>query len=65
MYKIKAIEARPQEYFSFDVNGELKLSTNSSRGGVLKSVPAYKTLLVQYEADYDNPYGKPLLNKCY
>ena len=66
LYSIKDIDARPQEYFFFDLRGELHLK-NKSFNSMQKSkkIPLYKTLLVQYEADYDNPYGQSLLSKCY
>jgi hypothetical protein len=70
LYSIKSIDVRPQEYFYFDVKGNLKLKSDTMNylSGVPKyktNLPKYKTLLVQHEADYDNPYGQPLLSKCY
>jgi len=70
LYTLKKVEARPQEYFCFDTKGKLRLNIASGRylSGYAKSkssLPKYKTLLVQYEADYDNPYGQALLGKCY
>lgn len=30
-----------------------------------RALPAHKVLLLQHESDYENPYGQPLLGKCY
>ena len=63
LFVIDKLESRPQEYFVFDNNSVLKyISISDSRG---KKMPKYKCLLVQHEADYDNPYGQSLLSKCY
>ena len=63
LYAIDKLESRPQEYFIFDGNSNLRYISISVPNG--KKMPKYKCLLVQHEADYDNPYGQSLLSKCY
>ena len=63
LFTIDRLESRPQEYFVFDNNSELKYTTRDTLPG--KKLPKYKCLLVQHESSYDNPFGQSLLSKCY
>lgn len=70
VYSVKTVEARPQEYFYFDVKGNLQLKSQSDSPHFTtehrrSNLPLHKTLLLQHEADYENPYGQALLSKCY
>lgn len=58
------IQAKPQRWFVFDPEGNLRLRTidNPIEG---EPLPEYKFLLVQYNATYENPYGEPTLSKCF
>ena len=58
------IQGKPQHWFIFDPDGNLKLKTkdNPIEG---EPLPNYKFLLVQHNATYDNPYGDPALSKCF
>ncbi|MCX7909863.1 MAG: DUF935 domain-containing protein [Ignavibacteria bacterium] len=59
----KELKARPQEWFAFDVDGNLLFK---GRNGLEYSkVPEYKFINVQHEASGINPYGHSLLSKCY
>ncbi|MCX7736551.1 MAG: DUF935 domain-containing protein [Candidatus Kapabacteria bacterium] len=57
------IIAKPQEWFFFDIKGNLKFKKSGVPDGV--SPPPMKILNVQYEPSYLNPYGHSLLSKCY
>jgi len=59
----KQILAKPQEWFHFDTNNQLRFRKNGDTKG--EELPAYKILNVQYEQSYLNPYGEALLSKCY
>ena len=48
------IIAKPQEWFSFNQNGELLFTENGINA---EPVPAYKFLCPTQEATYNNPYG--------
>lgn len=56
------IEAKPQEWFTFTPNLELRLVT---AGGRLIEVPPRKILHTSHEATYDNPYGNPIMSECF
>jgi phage gp29-like protein len=58
-----AVIAKPQEWFVYSPEGEQKYRTPDNPKG--KKLPEYKFINVRYEADYLNPYGHPLLGKCY
>jgi phage gp29-like protein len=68
----KEIIAKPQEWFSFDNENELKIidgaKQSSSRnllGGRLVAVPMYKFILSRHQPTFDNPYGEKILQRCY
>jgi len=75
----KSIVAKPQEWFAFNQENELKivdgvastsLSINSSslrtkRNSGLVDVPKYKFILSRHQPTFDNPYGKKILSRCY
>lgn len=56
----KRVEAKPQEWFLFDVHNNLRLRTkkNSISGEI---VPEKKFLCARYNPSYTNPYGEKLL----
>jgi len=60
----RRIQAKPHNWFIFDHEGNLKLRTidNPVYG---EPLPEYKFLLVQHNATYKNPYGEPVLSKCF
>ncbi len=57
------IAPKPQEWFFFDNEGELKYRREGDLQGI--TPPPMKIVAVQYESTYMNPYGHPLLGKCY
>lgn len=58
------ISGKPQDWFLFDEENNLRLRTREKPiEGI--PVPPYKFLLVQHNATYENPYGEPLLSKCF
>ena len=64
----KEINAKPQEWFIFSKERELKLREKDSSGYVFKEgieLPKNKFIVLQNNPDYTNPYGEKLLSKCY
>ena len=55
---------RPQEWFVFGIEGELRFRTkdNPTFG---EPVPDKKFIVITHNATYQNPYGDPLLSKCF
>lgn len=51
-----------QEKFAFNKQGNLLIKDDENE---FKEVPPYKYLLARNEANTNNPYGEPILNKCY
>lgn len=58
------IEAKPQEWFVFDQDNQLRLRTKAKplEG---ESLPDKKFLLITQQADYVNPYGRADLGLCF
>lgn len=59
---------KPQEWFIFDKNNNLRLRKKNDYGYVYaegEELPEYKFILVQNNPDYNNPYGEKLLSKVY
>jgi phage gp29-like protein len=56
------ISAKPQEWFYFDVKGNMMFKRNFKDG---EKVPDFKFLVPRHEASFENPYGEALLGKCY
>ena len=56
------IEAKPQEWFAFAPDRSLKLVV---AGGRLIEIPPRKVLVTRHEGSYLNPYGTPILSKCF
>lgn len=54
---------KPNEWFIFDKDNNLKFKTSANPSG--ESLPERKFILAQYNAGYDNPYGERLLSKCF
>lgn len=67
----KRIEAKPQEWFVFDKENELKIvdgaSGRAATGAMnkLTDVPKYKFILSRHQPTFDNPYGEKILARCY
>ena len=55
---------RPQEWFVFGIEGELRFRTKSNPT-FGEPVPDKKFIVVSHNATYQNPYGDPLLSKCF
>lgn len=58
------IEAKPQEWFIFDEDNQLRLRTKANPV-VGEALPEKKFLLVTQQADYVNPYGRADLALCF
>lgn len=63
------IEAKPQEWFIFTIDNELRLRKKSSSGIYLfeegELLPELKFIINRYHGTYDNPYGEKILSRCY
>ncbi|HMN49567.1 MAG TPA: DUF935 family protein [Ignavibacteriaceae bacterium] len=63
------IEAKPQEWFIFTIENELRLRKKSSAGIYLfeegEPLPEFKFIVNRFHATYDNPYGDKILSRCY
>jgi phage gp29-like protein len=59
----KSVIGKPQEWFVFGEDNDLRLRTKSNYNG--EPVPERKFLLVQHEPTYKNPYGFPALSRCF
>ncbi len=57
------IVAKPQDWFYFDLIGNLKYRSYQEKKDEI--TPEYKIICPQHEASFDNPYGVALLSKCY
>lgn len=57
------IVGKPQEWFVFDEDNQLKLRTKDNIWG--EPLPEMKFLLTTNQADYTNPYGKADLALCF
>lgn len=58
-----AVTGKPQEWFVFGEENELRLRTRLNYNG--EPIPERKFLLAQHEAEYNNPYGSATLAKCF
>lgn len=64
IWQPQKIDGKPQEWFIFDNDNNLKLKTkNNSIDGI--PLPAKKFLLATQDATYTNPYGKSDLGMCF
>ncbi len=59
----ESIIGKPQKWFVFGEGNDLRLRTKSNYNG--EPVPERKFLLVQHDAEYENPYGFPVLSRCF
>ena len=57
------IIAKPQEWFFYDVAGNLRYKKSGCPQGEIP--PPMKIINARYESSYMNPYGQALLSKCY
>jgi len=62
------ITGKPQEWFIFDKNNELRLR-KYKHGFYLfedgEKLPPYKFVLTQHKPTFTNPYGEKILSRCY
>ncbi len=58
-----SVIGKPQKWFVFGEDNDLRLRTKGNYNG--EPVPERKFLLVQHEAEYENPYGFPSLSRCF
>ena len=56
------LHKRPRQYFKYNKDRHLMFVDDYGRESI---VPEYKFIVPSYEASIDNPYGMPLLSKCY
>ncbi len=63
------IEAKPQEWFIYTNDNELRLRKISTAGFYLfeegEALPEFKFLINRFHPTYDNPYGDKILTRCY
>lgn len=59
----KDIMGKPQKWFVFDTDNQLLLRTRQNPLGM--ELPPRKFLLLQHDADYESPYGFPVLSRCF
>jgi len=59
------IVSKPQEWFAFDNDNELKIINGSKEKNEVINLPSYKFLLAQHQPTFDNPYGERILSRCY
>ncbi len=65
------IQEKPREWFLFDSENTLRFRTQFDWNGVpiigenVDPKYAYKFILLQNEADYENPYGDKALSRCF
>lgn len=62
------IKAKPQEWFIFTKDSELRLRKRINGNYIFEEgekLPKYKFLLIQNQPSYSNPYGEKILSKCY
>lgn len=61
----KKIQAKPQEWFFFDANGNLMIRLKGYTDGFKIEEDSKKFLCPQHNSDYLNPYGLALLSLCF
>ncbi|HQG27751.1 MAG TPA: DUF935 family protein [Candidatus Ozemobacteraceae bacterium] len=54
---------KPQSWFTFDPENELRFKSVTDPIG--EPLPPMKFLLATHEATYENPYGFPVLSRCF
>ncbi len=59
----KAIEQKPNRWFSFSDTNELLFHGMTAVAGV--PVPKWKFIVAANSPTYDNPYGEAMLSRCY
>lgn len=58
-----SITGKPPQWFCFDEDNQLRFKSKNNWKGEL--LPEKKFLCPSYDADYENPYGKPELSKVF
>ena len=61
----KKIDGKPQEWFFFDTDGNLRIKLKGYSDGYIAEKDTMKFLCVQHNCDYLNPYGLALLSLCF
>lgn len=62
----QTIEEKPQEWFYFDADNQLKYrGSKDYNANDSTSLPENKIICVQHSPTYFNPYGEKILSKCY
>ncbi|MCK9420227.1 MAG: DUF935 domain-containing protein [Nitrospirae bacterium] len=59
----KDVVGKPQQWFVYDENNELKFRTKDNYNGI--ALPEKKFLVASNDADYENPYGDAILSSCF
>ncbi len=59
----KDIIGKPHEWFVFSEKNELRFRTKDNYNG--EPLPEKKFILVRHKATYKNPYGFPVLSRCF
>jgi len=57
------VVGKPPEWFVFDEENQLKFRTKENMNG--EELPSKKFLLPRNEPAYENPYGFPVLSRCF
>ncbi len=57
------VVGKPQQWFVFNEDNELRFRTKDNWNGI--QLPEKKFLVASHDADYENPYGFPLLSCCF
>ncbi|MDQ7799546.1 MAG: DUF935 family protein [Candidatus Edwardsbacteria bacterium] len=60
----RAVVGKPQNWFVFDPENQLRFRTKENWVNG-EALPDRKFLLAQHEASYTNPYGFPVLSRCF
>lgn len=63
LFEVDRVETKPIEWFFFDKNNDLRYRSRSNPQGEL--LPPNKFLVPRHNPKYENPYGEPLLGKCF
>jgi len=59
------IVSKPQEWFAFDKDNQLKIINGSKEKNNVIDLPKFKFLLARHQPTFDNPYGERILSRCY
>lgn len=62
-WKIQSLKARPQRRFTFNTSYELRVLNYTTLND--EAIPPAKFILVQHDAEEENPYGERLFSPCF